>query len=179
VEKGPQLLSAAWRNMRERIPLRVVGDGPLLESLSREIKDSSLFQIELAGLLAPEEVRSLMLGARFLISPSICYENFPIAIAEAFACGLPVIAGRLGAMAEIVADGKTGLHFTPGDANDLAEKVEWAWTHPEEMAEMGRAARRESEEKYTGAANYKRLMEIYEMAMAKPVAETAELMAAR
>jgi glycosyltransferase involved in cell wall biosynthesis len=69
-------------------------------------------------------------------------------------------------MAEIVADGKTGLHFTAGDAADLAAKVEWAWTHAEEMEEMGRAARREFEGKYTGAANYRRLMGIYELAMA-------------
>jgi hypothetical protein len=48
----------------------------------------------------------------------------------------------------------------------LAAKVEWAWTHAEEMEEMGRAARREFEGKYTGAANYRRLMGIYELAMA-------------
>ena len=86
-------------------------------------------------------------------------------IAEAFACGVPVIASRLGSMAEIVADGKTGLHFTAGDEADLAAKVEWAWTHAEEMEEMGRAARREFEKRYTGPANYKKLMEIYELAM--------------
>jgi glycosyltransferase involved in cell wall biosynthesis len=81
-------------------------------------------------------------------------------------------------MAEIVADGKTGLHFEPGNAADLAAKVEWAWVHQGKMEEMGRAARCQFEEKYTRAANYRRLMEIYEMAMGKPVSETVELMAA-
>jgi len=76
-----------------------------------------------------------------------------------------VIASRLGAIAEIVADGKTGLHFTAGDDADLAAKVEWAWTHAREMEEMGRAARREYEAKYTAGKNYEMLMEIYERAL--------------
>jgi glycosyltransferase involved in cell wall biosynthesis len=83
-------------------------------------------------------------------------------IIEAFACGIPVIASRLGAAQEIVEDGRTGLHFTPGDPDDLAAKVAWAWTHPAEMAAMGRAARAEYEAKYTGGRNYQMLMEIYE-----------------
>jgi glycosyltransferase involved in cell wall biosynthesis len=68
-------------------------------------------------------------------------------------------------MAEIVEDGKTGLLFTPGDAEDLAAKVEWAWNHPVEMAEMGKSARREYEEKYTAERNYQMLMEIYQKAI--------------
>lgn len=82
-------------------------------------------------------------------------------IAEAFACGLPVLASRLGAMEEIVEDGRTGLLFEPGNAEDLAEKVAWAWEHPKELEEMGREARREYEAKYTAERNYEMLMEIY------------------
>ncbi|MGQ9850124.1 MAG: glycosyltransferase, partial [Aggregatilineaceae bacterium] len=81
---------------------------------------------------------------------------------EAFACGVPVIASRTGVMAEIVTDGVTGLHFTPGDPADLAANVRWAWDHPAEMAEMGRAARYEFEQKYTAERNYAQLMHIYE-----------------
>lgn len=87
-------------------------------------------------------------------------------MAEAFACGVPIIASRLGAMAEIVEDGRTGLLFEPGNAEDLAEKVAWAWAHPKEMAEMGKEARREYEAKYTAERNYEMLMEIYERACA-------------
>jgi len=121
--------------------------------------------VELLGQVGSKEVVSLLQGACFLVLPSVCYENFPLTIAEAFACGVPVIASRLGAIAEIVADGKTGLHFTAGDEADLAAKVEWAWTHAKEMEEMGRAARREYEAKYTAGKNYEMLMEIYERAL--------------
>ncbi len=88
-------------------------------------------------------------------------------IVEAFACGLPVIVSRLGAMAEIVNDHRTGLHFTPGDPQDLAAKVEWAWTHPQDMMEMGRTARAEYEARYTAEENYPQLMSIYGRAIAK------------
>ena len=89
------------------------------------------------------------------------YETFGLVAVEAFACGVPVIASRIGVMVEIVEDGRTGLHFTPSDAENLAEKVEWAWNHPDEMAEMGKTARRQYEDKYTAENNYQMLMDIY------------------
>ncbi|HXG31487.1 MAG TPA: glycosyltransferase family 4 protein, partial [Thermodesulfobacteriota bacterium] len=99
--------------------------------------------------------------SQVLVFPSEWYEGFPMTVAESYACGLPVIASRLGAMAEIVDDGRTGLLFEPGNPEDLAAKVEWAWTHPKEMAEMGQEARREYEERYTAERNYEILMGIY------------------
>lgn len=69
-------------------------------------------------------------------------------------------------MEEIVEEGRTGLHFTPGDSQDLAEKVQWAWDHPERMQQMGREARQEYERKYTAEKNYPRLMQIYREAIA-------------
>jgi glycosyltransferase involved in cell wall biosynthesis len=102
-----------------------------------------------------------MKGARFLVLPSEWYEGFPMTLAESFACGVPVIASRLGAMKEIVEDGCTGLHFTPADPHDLAEKVNWACARPERLEEMGRQARAEYEAKYNPDQNYQMLMNIY------------------
>jgi glycosyltransferase involved in cell wall biosynthesis len=105
-------------------------------------------------------------NARFLVFSSEWYENFPVTIAESFACCTPVIASHMGAMKEIVVHGRTGLFFAPGDPNDLAQRVEWAWTHPDEMREMGMEARREYESKYTAEKNLPILMEIYKWAIA-------------
>ena len=79
--------------------------------------------------------------------------------------GLPVIAARLGATAEIVENGVTGLHFSPGDSDDLVAKLRWAVDHVEEMRQMGANARRVYEEKYTPEVNYRQLMAIYRQAM--------------
>jgi hypothetical protein len=62
-------------------------------------------------------------------------------------------------MQEIVHDGRTGLHFTAGDPDDLARKVEWAWSHPRELERLGLAARAACEEKYTAKGNFEILQE--------------------
>ncbi|HWP83576.1 MAG TPA: glycosyltransferase family 4 protein [Terriglobia bacterium] len=158
-EKGVRTLLSAWRLLRSRIPLCIVGNGSLRPE--PEDRATELCAPIFLGHLSREQTMQTIKGARLLVFPSEWYECFPLTLVEAFACGVPVIASRLGAMEEIVADGRTGLHFTPGDPEDLAAKVEWAWTHPAAMAEMGRAARAEYEAKYTAARNYQMLMEIY------------------
>jgi glycosyltransferase involved in cell wall biosynthesis len=105
--------------------------------------------------------------ARFLLFSSEWYENFPVTIAESFACGVPTLCSRIGAMQEIVEDGRTGLHFVPGDWRDLRDKVDWAWNNPDRIRSMGEAARDEFERKYTAEANYPMLMRIYETAMSQ------------
>jgi glycosyltransferase involved in cell wall biosynthesis len=165
-EKGLKTLLRAWESLRHRLPLVLVGDGPLGAEISAEVGRRSLSNIVLRGRLTRDQSLAAMKGARFLILPSECYENFPLTIAEAFASGVPVICSRLGAMQEIVDDGRTGLHFSPGHAGDLAAKVEWAWAHPDRMTAMGREARAEYESRYTPERNYQRLMAIYERAVA-------------
>ena len=118
------------------------------------------------GNLPHCEVLGLLRRARFLVFPSECYETFGMSIAEAFASGVPVIASRLGAMAELVDDRRTGLLFRPGDAADLADRIRWAHRHPEEMEVMGRAGRLEYEDKFTAARNQTLLSEIYDSALA-------------
>lgn len=84
---------------------------------------------------------------------------------EAFACGTPVIASNIGAMAEIVGDGQTGLLFESGNSFDLASKVKWAEDHPHEMARMGARARMVYEERYTAARNLAMINDIYAIAL--------------
>jgi glycosyltransferase involved in cell wall biosynthesis len=156
-EKGVSLLASAWKELG-KIPLVVAGDGPLAGT-------EWPMGVSWIGSQPREKILALMSEARVLIVPSECYENGPLAALEAFACGLPVIASNLGSMAETVTHEKTGLLFEPGDAADLARKVRWAFEHPEAMAAMRVAARREFEEKYTAERNYKMLIGIYEQAM--------------
>jgi len=163
-EKGVDVLVEAWNHV-PHVPLKIIGAGPFAARLVDTLSQRNNPAIEYLGSKSRCHVLELIAYANFLVLPSCCYENFPVVIGEAFSLGIPVIASRLGAMAEIVEDGKTGLLFTPGDAEDLAAKVEWAWNHPAEMAEMGKAARREYEEKYTAERNYQMLMEIYQKAI--------------
>lgn len=92
--------------------------------------------------------------------PSICYEGCSVVVVEAFAAGLPVIAARLGALAEFVQDGITGPLFEPGNATDLAAQLVRALTNLQALVEMGRRARLRDETDFTPGPNHHRLMSI-------------------
>jgi glycosyltransferase involved in cell wall biosynthesis len=164
-EKGLQTLLEAWFRLGNSIPLRIVGDGPLREDLTKFAEQEGLSSVRFMGRLGHEETQKAIKAASFLILPSVCYENFPMTIVEAFATGTPVICSRLGAMQEIVTHQHTGLHFEPGSSEHLADRVSWAWAHAARMRTMGRAGRREFEMKYTARTNHDRLMDIYHLAM--------------
>jgi glycosyltransferase involved in cell wall biosynthesis len=157
-EKGVTTLLSAWERLNRAIPLKVAGDGPLADQVRRALAHGS---VEYLGAQPRERVQALMRDAAFLVFPSVWYEGLPMVIIEAFSVGLPVIASNLGSMASLVEHGRTGLHFRAGDAGDLAAKVEWAVSHPEEMARMRRETRAEYLAKYTPERNYEMLMEIY------------------
>lgn len=158
-EKGIETLMQAWRQLD--LPLVVAGDGPLLPLVQAAASD----RVVALGWKTGAEVASEMSRARFLVMPSTWYEGFPMTLVEAFALGRPVLVSRLGSMAEVVEDGVNGLHVNPGDAADWAVKVRWAFDHPQEMAAMGRNARRIYEQRYTAERNYDMLMAIYDDAV--------------
>ena len=154
-EKGVATMLEAWHGLD--IPLRVAGGGPLFAG--NDGKHDGY--VEFLGQITGEQVAVEMGQASFLVMSSEWYEGFPMVLVESFAHGLPVVASRLGGMAEIVQDGITGLHFEPGNSKDLAEKVLWMNNHSDECRQMGKNARKEYEEKYTPEKNYEMLMDIY------------------
>jgi glycosyltransferase involved in cell wall biosynthesis len=161
-EKGIDTLLAAWKHLDQAIPLKIVGQGPLAETVKEAV--SKLSNVEWLGTLTLERLYEIMGKAEFLIFPSAWYETFGRVAVEAFATGTPVIAAQIGAVAEIVEDQRTGLHFRPGDPDDLVAKVQWALSHPNQLQKMRREARMEFESKYTAQQNYQQLMEIYKSA---------------
>lgn len=158
-EKGISTLLRAWDSLD--VPLRVVGDGPLRELVEKATSPN----VVAVGRKTPAEVAGEMAQAAFLVLPSSWPENFPMVIVEAFSQGLPVIASRIPALAEIIEDGVTGLFFSQGDHDDLATKVRWAFENPEAMRLIGAKARRDYEEKYSPSINFQQLAKIYEAAI--------------
>ncbi len=165
-EKGVPKLLDAWERLHSKIPLLLVGEGPLRKSLQAQVAARNLTNVTFKGWLPAEETRAAIKNAAFTILPSICYEGFPMSIAESFACGTPVLCSGLGGMQEIVDHHRTGLHFAPGNADELASNVEWAWAHPARLASMGKEARCQYETFYTAEKNYDSLMQIYRSTIA-------------
>ncbi|HEX6962805.1 MAG TPA: glycosyltransferase [Lacipirellula sp.] len=164
-EKGVATLLEAWKQDASLPSLKVAGDGPLAPAVQAAAAADS--RIQWLGQVPTAQVSRVIGGATALVMPSVWYETFGRTIAEAFAAGTPVIASNLGAMAELVAHGRTGRLFEPGSAAALAAQVRrLAMTSPAELTAMRAAARREYQSRYTPEHNYARLLDIYEMARA-------------
>jgi glycosyltransferase involved in cell wall biosynthesis len=158
-EKGVETLLAAWKAVRNRMPLKIVGDGPLAAMVADSVASDS--RIEWLGHKPVEEVYALLGDAAFLVFPSQCYETFGRVAIEAFAKGTPVVASQIGAIAELVEHGRTGLLFKPGDSAALAQTIMDLASHPEQLIAMRGEARAEFESRYTATCNYQQLMAIY------------------
>ena len=159
VEKGLRTVLDAWRGLD--IPLKIRGAGPLESEVRGLIATNP--QVELLPRLNAEQKIELIRGARFLVWPTPGeYETFGLVVAEAYSCGVPVLAAKVGVATEMVADGQTGMFFQPNDAGDLPAKVRSAWERPDEMRAMGVNGRRDYERRFNPTHAYRLLMNAYE-----------------
>ena len=118
-EKGIQTLTDAVSNL-PGVKLKVVGTGPLEESLKANCKRSD---IEFLGYKSGDELYGLVRAARFVCVPSEWYENNPMTIVEAYSLGVPVIGARIGGIPEIVEEGRTGFLFRSVSIESLSAVI--------------------------------------------------------
>jgi len=144
--------------------LRVAGDGPLRPAVERAAVAGD---VQYLGPIEAGSVFGQMRRAIALVLPSIWFEGFPLTVLEAYATGTPVIASRIGSLAEVVVDGVTGLLTEPHDADGLAAQLRWAATHPEAMQERGCDARRQYEARFRGPAHLSALLDTYAAAASR------------
>lgn len=170
-EKGIATLAAALAEL-PGVTIDVIGTGPERARLEH------LPQVRLLGWLAPDEVYARMRGAAYLLMPSVWYENYPRTLVEAFANALPVIASRIGALAELVEPGITGLAADPGSPASLRERIAWAEAHPEHLRTMGARAREWYERALAPDVNYRQLVAIYDEAIRERAGAAPRLRAA-
>lgn len=159
--KGINTLLKAYSLLSRPIPLKIAGTGPL----KAFVQEQAASDITYLGQLDRQELFRHLAGAAIMIYPSEWYETFGMSIIEAFAAGIPVIAGRLGPPGELVDDGVVGWHFVPGDSDDLARVIQEAWQNQEEIRRRGRLARQRYLERYTPEKNYELLLAAYEKAI--------------
>ncbi len=159
-EKGIQTLLHAWKLLPD-ISLVLVGDGPMRGWIEDFIRIEQLSNVTLAGRLDQAGVFDYLHRAEMLIVPSEWYETFGRVVLEAFASGAPVIAGKIGALQDLVAHEETGLLFQPGDSLDLAAKVHQLSADKELREMLRQKARKRYEAQYTSEKAYTLLMDIY------------------
>jgi len=160
-QKGPQVaIEAIQRTKGGR--LVIVGEGPLVESLGRKVREGSIQRVSLAGFLSGSKLWDLFRGSLALVVPSLFHEPLGMVVLEAYALAKAVIASRVGGIPEIVEDGRTGLLVRPGDIEELASAMQALLDHPDRAEEMGRQARRLVVRRFSSEAYYDGLMSLYE-----------------
>ncbi len=162
-EKGVHTLLEAWRWYGPGVPLMICGNGPLAPLVQEAMERGE--NVTWYPDRPYAEVLERLGNAAAMILPSTNYEGFPKTIVEAYSKGTPVIASRLGAMAELIREGETGACFKPGDAVELAATVRRVFSDQAHLSQMRINARRLFESEYTEDRNYERLMEIYREAL--------------
>lgn len=165
-EKGLTTLIRAI-SLCDSVGLFIAGDGPLGPELRKMAEDIAPSKIKFLGYVDRDKIQELIVGASFVVLPSEWYENFPYSILESFAFGKPAIGSRIGGIPELIRDEETGLLFEPGNADDLAEKIQWMIDHPKQRQEMGQRARELVEKECNPELHYERLMAVYRMALKK------------
>ncbi len=157
-EKGVRVLLSAWRSVCG-FPLKIAGDGPLRPELERQAVQEGL-AVEFLGYRRKDEVNALLRNAVLSILPSICYEGVPMSMIESFACGTPVLASRIGSLAELVEE-DTGVTFEAGNPDDLAAIVAGLRKDPGRLAGLRATTRNTFESRYTEKKNLQALLGIY------------------
>jgi glycosyltransferase involved in cell wall biosynthesis len=156
-EKGIDVLLQCFQQLPGST-LVIAGDGPNRKNLEEQYKPFS--NIQFAGKKSREEIIMLMKKCKALIFPSTWYEGQPYTILEAFVTGTPVIASKLGAMESMIIHNFNGLHFEPGNSNDLSTAIT-AFNNNNHKAELYTNARQTYINNYHPDIHYASIMKIY------------------
>jgi len=141
-EKGVDHLLRAWKLVRSKgRKLIIAGDGPEKERLQNQARELGLADVEFVGFLNREEQRAVWAKTSFSVIPSIWSEPFPLTFLEAWTQDRTFVANRLGAMAEVVTEGKDGILAEPFSAESMSSKIQHLIDHPELCTMMGSAGK--------------------------------------
>ncbi|MCK9861963.1 glycosyltransferase family 4 protein [Paenibacillus sp. ATY16] len=162
LEKGVETLLEAWSGMVEKsnYKLCIIGDGPEKERLEQLYSTDN--SVVFLGKQEKESVLEYMQNSMYLIVPSLWYEGFPMTIIESYSMGTPVLASRIGSLQEVVVSGETGLHFNPGDIEDMRTVLLMAINYRDhEYEKLREKVSLIYQKNYTAEVNLKFITEIY------------------
>lgn len=156
-EKGVPTLTQAHQLMRNKMPLKVVGHGPLYDDMVKTFPHAEFLGYVQQG----PELDALIKHARAVVLPSECYENCSMAVLEAMSFARPVVGARIGGIPEQIRHGIEGLLFEPGNAQDLADALDVIAENPQQAREMGQKGRERLCQKYSLRKHMETLQALY------------------
>jgi glycosyltransferase involved in cell wall biosynthesis len=159
-EKGIDVAIAALASLPAEAVRWILGEGPQHAELARQIAERGLCdRVRLLGLQS--NVQPYLQAADVFLCPSMWAEAAGLVNLEAQACGLPVVASRIGGIPEYVLDGRTGLLFEPGDAEELARQVRRLIDDPQLRRTLSTAARAWALERFSPEARLPEWLDLY------------------
>ena len=159
IEKGIKTLLVAFVD-RPDYNLEIYGDGPLIEEVKNTSNNSN--NIQYRGFQNKEVLNQALASSQALIVPSIWFEGMPMTVLEAYAGGTPVIASKIGVLAEMIINGETGFHFAPGEVESLITILDkFSGLSDQSKQEISKNCIKEYNKKYTLENNIKSLEKIY------------------
>lgn len=159
-EKGVIHLVNTFSKLKN-IRLKIVGSGPLNETLQNIIQKDNLKHIEIIGFLNRKELQEILSKALFTIVPSVSFDNNPLAVYESFAVGKPVIGARGEGISELIEDSVTGLLYDSGNDEELRNRVVSLYSNPILIQRLGKRAHEVAKKKYSSTAHAQALNQIY------------------
>lgn len=124
-EKGVETIIKAYKKLDNSHKLKIMGDDSTEEAkkLKKYVLENKIENVEFLGFKKGEELEQIIRDSRFVLVPSIWYENLPNTILEAFSYGKPVIATNIGSLTETIENGKNGFLFEIGNIEQIIEEI--------------------------------------------------------
>lgn len=136
-QKGVHVLIEAFNQVAEQAALTIYGSETVFPDYAAQLRQMARHpHIRFAGPIHFDHVGAALRQFDALVVPSIWYENSPLVIQEAYVAGVPVIAGRIGALTEKVQDGQSGLLYPAGDSQALAATLQRLIDQPDQLIRL-------------------------------------------
>ena len=159
-EKGINNLIEAFAKCKDG-KLYIAGEGPEKDNIEKFIKDNKLGKrVKLLGFLNKEQMTEQVRKARFIVVPSIWYENCPYSVMETLAIGKPVIGADIAGIPELVINNENGFTYKYDDVNELSDKMKILFEDESLVKKFSKKAK-ELSKQYDKEEYYKKINRIY------------------
>lgn len=161
-EKGILNLIEAFSKIKTGI-LYIAGEGPEKENIEQFIKENNLSEkIKLLGFLKADEMKKYISKCKFVVVPSIWYENCPYSVMETLAIGKPVLGADIGGIPELVKNNENGLTYKYDSIEELSQKTQELFNNKELTIKMGQNAKENAKKLYSKEIHYDKIIKIYQ-----------------
>ncbi len=161
IEKGIFNLIKSIKDI-ENGKLYIAGDGPEKENIIKYIEENKLSnKVKLVGYLKQDKIREYIKNAKFIVVPSIWYENCPYSILETMEIGKPIIGTRIGGIPELIKHNENGFLYDYTNVEELKKYMVKLFDNQDIVIKQSKKSRELFEQYYTDEVYYNKIINLY------------------